>query len=77
MLGTDPFSARAALKRFNIGIDAAENGVALPKAFHKALTDEYYRMVNREATKWTTRQEAINGLNKIARDLMKESGKLK
>ena len=70
--------ARRILKSLQIDIDAAENGVALPTKFHNSLhTEAYYRMVNTAAKKWKTKEQAIKGLEDIARYLMKKSGKLK
>lgn len=61
-----------------IDINDFNNGVALPTTFHQSLhTNDYYDMVNAAAASWRTKADAIAGLETIAENLMKKSGKLK
>ena len=62
--------ARAALKKFNIDIDAAENGVGLSKDIHGKLhTDKYYEAINEASKQWKTKEQAIEGLQEIGNSL--------
>ncbi len=69
--------ARRILEKFKIGINSAENGVWLPGkpgigpgAYHQGLhTKEYYRWVYDLLREATTRQEAVDILERIARRL--------
>ena len=64
--------ARNALKKFGIDINAPENGVGLPARFHQVMHDqEYYDMLKMQANEWTTKEECILGLRKIATALEK------
>jgi RHS repeat-associated protein len=64
--------ARGVLKKFKIGLDEAENGVGLPEKLHQALhTNKYYQAITEAAKTWKTREQAIEGLSKIANELRK------
>ncbi|MCD4781807.1 MAG: AHH domain-containing protein, partial [Candidatus Omnitrophica bacterium] len=70
--------ARKKLKQLGIDINDVSNGVSLPKGSHRHIhTDEYYKIINKAAENWNTKQEALQGLNKIADDLLRQTGKLK
>ena len=76
--GDDPRAgaARDVLKKFDIGINEAENGVFLPRfeksanpngmmAHSKVHTDAYYNSVNRLLGQAQTREEAVQALDYI------------
>ena len=70
--------ARDKLKSMGIDIHDAVNGVSLPRGSHRHLhTDDYYRRINRAAESWNSKQDAINDLQKIAEELLRQTGKLK
>lgn len=68
-------SAREACKilnRLGIDINAADNGVLLPKSIHDGLANDYTYMdtVFQELTNATTRSEAIEILEEIGQKLL-------
>ena len=63
--------ARRVLKKLGIDIDAASNGVALPKGVHRGVhTDAYYDAVNILAKAWKTTKQGVAGLRGIANSLI-------
>jgi len=63
-------AARATLQRLGVGINDAANGVFLPGARHASLhTAEYFEAVNRALAGATTRAQAEQILQSIARGL--------
>lgn len=66
--------ARTILINLGIDIDAAINGVSLPKQFHSTLhTNKYYDEINRIAKEWTSIEKAEAGLKRIAERLRKRA----
>ena len=67
--------AREILKRFGIDINAAENGVLLPKAIHDGLANDqrYMRAVLDELESASTRQDAVQILRDIGQRLLNDT----
>jgi A nuclease family of the HNH/ENDO VII superfamily with conserved AHH len=62
--------AREVLKKFEIGINEAANGVFLPSKFHRQMhSEKHYRSVNYALEQATTRDEALEALDTIRRSL--------
>jgi len=64
--------AREILKRFGIDINAAENGVLLPKAIHDGLANNqrYMQAVLERLSRASTREEAMSILQRISQQLL-------
>ncbi|MBL9193063.1 MAG: AHH domain-containing protein [Opitutaceae bacterium] len=70
--------ARSKLNKLGIDINDFNNGVALPVSFHQKLhTEAYYIMINTASRAWKTKSDAIAGLEQIAEELLKQSGKMR
>lgn len=68
------FAKEAQDKLKALGIDAAVNGVALPKDFHNKIhTGDYYKMINDLSRTWHSVEDAVVGLRKADDDLIKRS----
>ena len=62
--------AQALLHRFGIGPDEGSNGVFLPRTEHRAIhTDEYFRALNRELGDARSKEDAVEILADIRRDV--------
>ena len=81
--GADPeaMKARNVLRKFGVGINDAENGVYLPTVkkvseatYHPSMhTNDYYKEVNRLIVRATSKEEVLDSLNKITKQLEKGS----
>ena len=60
-------SARRAIERVGIDVDSADNGVFLPRAFHRSATatDAYHRAVSDALSEVGNREEALTVLRSI------------
>ncbi len=68
--------ARDLLAAFGIGIDDAANGVFLPNKVHRKIhTAEYYKSVTERLSQATNKDEAMEILSKIRRELEEQATK--
>ena len=69
---------RARATRVGFDINAAENGVALPSKFHKNLDSiAYYQRVLEAFKNAKKKEDFLRGTDKLAEELLRESGKLR
>jgi hypothetical protein len=70
---------RTRATKVGIDLNGAENGVSLTKGWHQqnTLSAKYYQRVLDHFKDAATKQDFVAKLNKLAEELLKESGKLK
>ena len=81
--GRDPTSAQQRLRDLGVGLDDAENGVALSPEFHRYVhTSDYYKYVEAQMRRARSKHEVVEILERVASKLKdaeqiyKESGAL-
>jgi len=68
--------ARDIMRSFGINIDDAANGVGLPRQFHQQLhTASYYAEVTNRLSAASTREEAVEILQQMGRELVQRAAK--